>query len=47
MSSKDSDEIRTMHTMSNNIEIMMSNEINKIIKKFSFAKISTRIRRIN
>ena len=31
ISSKDSDEIRTMHTTSNNIEIMMSNETDKII----------------
>ena len=31
ISSKDSDEIRTMHTKSNNIEIMMGNEAVEII----------------
>ena len=31
ISSKDSDEIRTMHTKSNNIEIMMGNETVEII----------------
>ena len=33
MSSKDSDEIRIMHTTSNNIKIMMNNETNGIIKE--------------
>ena len=33
MFSKDADEICTMHTMINNVEIMMCNEINEIIKK--------------
>ena len=33
MSSKDSDEIRTMHTMSNNIEIVMGSETDDIIKE--------------
>ena len=32
-SSKDSDEIRTMHTKSNNIEIMMGNETDEIIEE--------------
>ena len=32
-SSKDSDEIRTMHTTSNNIEIMMGNETDEIIEE--------------
>ena len=32
MSSKDSDDFRTMHRMSNNIEIMMGNETNEIVK---------------
>ena len=31
-SSKDSDEICTMHTKSNNIEIMMGNETDEIIE---------------
>ena len=31
--SKDSDEIHTMHTKSNNMETMMSNEIDEIIEK--------------
>ena len=30
---KDSNETRTMHTKSNNIEIMIGNETNEIIKK--------------
>ena len=30
MSSKDSDETRTMHTKNNNIEIMIGNEIDEI-----------------
>ena len=33
ISSKDSDETRTMHTKSDNIEIMMGNETDKIIEK--------------
>ena len=33
MSSKDSDEIRIMHIKSNNIEIIIGNETDKIIKK--------------
>ena len=33
MSSKDSDEIRSMHTMSNNIEIVMGSETDDIIKE--------------
>ena len=33
ISSKDSDEIRTMHTNSNNIEIMMGNETDQTIEK--------------
>ena len=32
MSSKDSDDFRTMHRTSNNIEIMMGNETNEIVK---------------
>ena len=32
MSSKDSEETRTMHTKSHNIEIMMGNETDEIIK---------------
>ena len=32
--SKDSDEIHTMHTKSNNIEIMMGNEIDESIEEF-------------
>ena len=33
ISSKDSDETRTMHTKNHNIEIMMGNETDEIIKK--------------
>ena len=33
ISSKDSDEIRTMHTKSNNIKIMMGSETDEIIKE--------------
>ena len=33
MSSKDSDDIRTMHAKSDNIYIMMGHEANKIIKE--------------
>ena len=32
ISSKDSDEMRTMHTKSNNIEIMIHNETNEILE---------------
>ena len=35
ISSKDSDETRTMHTKSNNIEIMIGSETDEIIKKLS------------
>ena len=47
ISSKDSDEIRTMLTKSNNIEIMIGNERDEIIEELfeSLAKISRRIRR--
>ena len=34
ISSKDSDETRTMHTKNNNLEIMMGSETDKIIKDF-------------
>ena len=34
VSSKDSEEIRTMYTKSHNIEIMMGNETDEIIEKF-------------
>ena len=50
ISSKDSDETRTMHTKSNNVEIMMDSETDEIIEelfKSFFAKISTRTRRIH
>ena len=33
MSSKDSDETRTMHTKSNNVEIMIGNEADEIIRE--------------
>ena len=33
VSSKDSDEIRTMHTKSNNVEIMMGSETDEIIEQ--------------
>ena len=33
ISSKDSDETRTMHTKSNNVDIMIGSETNEIIKK--------------
>ena len=32
VSSKDSDETRTMHTKSNNVEIMVGSEIDEMIK---------------
>ena len=35
ISSKDSGETRTLHTKSNNIEIMMGNETDEIIEKLS------------
>ena len=50
ISSKDSDEIRTMRAKRNNIEIIMGNETDKIIKELFeslFAKISRKIRRKN
>ena len=50
ISSKDSDETRTMHSKSNNAEIMMGCEADEIIKelfKSFFAKKSRRVRRIN
>ena len=50
ISSKDSDETRTMHTKSNNVEIMMGSETDETIEelfKSFFAKISRRIRKIN
>ena len=34
ISSKDSEDTRTMHTKSSNIEIMMSNETDEIIEKY-------------
>ena len=43
ISSKDSDKIRSMHTKSNNIEIMMGNETDKIIEEL-FAEMPGRIR---
>ena len=55
ISSKDSEETRTMHTKKSNIEIMMGNETDEIIEKlfdsllqkfkkgFSFTKLSKRI----
>ena len=50
ISSKDSYETRTIHTKSNNVEIMMGSETNEIIEElfeFFFAKISRTVRRIN
>ena len=53
ISSKDSDETHTMHTMhikSHNIEIKVGSEIDDIIKEYfknSFGKIPRRIRRKN
>ena len=51
VSSKDSDETRTIHTKSNNVEIMIGSETDEIIEdllsKIFFAKISRRVRRIN
>ena len=51
ISSKDSDETRTMHAKSNNVEIMMGSERNEIIEKrfkcFLQRYQSRRIRRIN
>ena len=50
MSSKVSEETRTMHTKSHNAEIMIGNEADDIIKKlfkYLLQKISRRIRRIN
>ena len=48
--SKDSDDTRTAHTKSNNVEIMMGSETDEIIEDLFesfFAKISRRVRRIN
>ena len=48
MSSKDSEETRTMHTKSHNVQIMMGNGIDDIIKGIfgiSFAKILRKISR--
>ena len=50
VSSKDSDEIRTMHTKINNVEIMMGNESNEVIEHLFesfFEKVSKSARRIN
>ena len=50
ISSIDSDETRTMHTKSNNVEIMMGSGTDEIIEDLFesfFAKISRKIRRIN
>ena len=44
ISSKDSDETRTMHTKSNNVEIMMGCETDEIIEELFESK---RVRRIN
>ena len=33
ISSKDSDEIRTRHTKSNNMQIMMGNETHEVVEK--------------
>ena len=49
-SSEDSDDTRTMHTKSNNVEIMMGSETdenNKELLEYFFAKISRRVGRIN
>ena len=34
ISSKDSDETRTMHTKNNNVEIMVGSETNEIVQDF-------------
>ena len=48
ISSKDSDGTRTMHTKSNNVEIMVGSKTNEIIIEIIFfAKISRRVTRIN
>ena len=50
ISSKDSDETGTMHTKSNNVEIMIGSETGEIIEDLLesfFAKISRTVRRIN
>ena len=39
ISSKDSDETRTMHTKSDNIETMIGNETDEIIKKLFKEKV--------
>ena len=47
--SKDSEETRTMYNKSDNIEVVMGNETDKIIEKFLilFDKDTKKIRRIN
>ena len=52
ISSKDSEETRTMHTKSHNMEIMMGNETDEVSYRrktfwISFTKLSKRFRRIN
>ena len=50
ITSKDSEEIPSMSTKSDNIEIMIGNETDDIIEEFckiSFAKLSRRIKRKN
>ena len=49
ISSNDLKEIRTMHTKSDNIKIMMDSETNDIVKKLfkSLQKYQKKIRRIN
>ena len=50
ISSKDSDETRTKHRKSNNVEIMMVSETDQIIEDLSetfLQKMSRRVRRIN
>ena len=49
ISSKDSDETRTMHAKSNNVEIMMGSETNEIIEEIfkSFLQRSRRVSKIN
>ena len=50
ISSTDSDETQTMHTKSNDVEVMMGSETDEIIEDLFdsfFAKISRRVRRIN
>ena len=50
IASKDSDETGTMHTKSNNVDIMIGSETDEVIKNLFesfFVKISRRVRRIN